>query len=71
VRHRQRGEGEDRIGKKSQAANAIRMGGDQAQVDARNLPEKAHPDKDPKVPTHQQELVDRQAYIAIPHPGKR
>ena len=34
VRHRERGEGVDRVGKKSQAADAIRMRGNQAQLDA-------------------------------------
>src|SRR6266576_6565015 len=34
VRHRQRGEGVDLVGKKTQAADAVRMGRNQAQVDA-------------------------------------
>ena len=70
VRHRQRHEGEGRIGKKAKAAEAVRMGGDQAQLDARHLPEKAHPDEQPEIPAQQQELEDRQAHIDIPHPGE-
>ncbi len=64
VRHQQRHEGVGRAGEKSQAADAVRMGGDQAQLDARHLPEKAHPDEQPEIPAQQQELEDRQAHVA-------
>ena len=71
VRHGERREGVDRVGRETQAANAIRMRGNQAQLDARHLPEKARPDEQPKIPAAQQELEDRQAHVAIPHPGER
>jgi len=40
------------------------MGGDQAQLDARHLPEKNAPDKKPEIPAHQKKLENRQAHIA-------
>ena len=64
-------EGVHRVGEKSQAADAIRMRGNQAQLDAGHLPEKAHPDEQSEIPAAQQELEDRQAHVAIPHPGER
>ena len=47
------------------------MRGNQAQPDARHLPEKARPDKQSEIPAAQQELEDRQANVTVPHPGGR
>ena len=59
------------FGEKTQAADAIRMRRNQAQLDARHLPEKARPDEQSKIPAAQQELEDRQAHVAVPHSGER
>ena len=52
MRDREQGERVGVHGKKAEAADAIRMRGNQAQAEARYLPEEAHPDEQAEVPAH-------------------
>ena len=57
MRYGEHGEGKDRVGEKSQAAEAIRMRGNQAQIDAQRPPEEARPDEQSKIPVRQPEFI--------------
>ena len=59
----------DRPGEEPQTAEAIGMGGHQAQLDARHLPEKPRPDEHAGSTSAQQELEHRQADVAVPDSG--
>ena len=71
MRHRESDEGESHFGKKTQTAHAIRVRRNQVQIDARHLPQKAHPDEQSEIPSEQYKLENRQAHKPIPHAGKR
>ncbi len=71
VRNREQRERINGVRKKTDAGIAVRMGWNQAHLDARGLPKKTRPDEQPEIPAAQQKLEEGETDIAIPHPRER